>query len=115
MRKIEDILNELWAHPNMAHFEFFTFDEVINNYIEQLEDDYENEKLDFNNLDFNYTFLTESQKNHISSHIKSVYEYAFSHYDIYGSIDDIPLLKKAILKEVKLNTLLSKKKDEDKI
>ena len=26
MRKIEDILNELWAHPNMAHFEFFTFD-----------------------------------------------------------------------------------------
>lgn len=116
MRKIEDILNELRAHPNMAHFEYFTFDEVIDNYIEELEYENENEELNFNDLDFNYTFLTDSQKDHISSHIRSVYEYAFSHYEggIYGSIDDIPLLKKAILKEVKLNALLSKKKDEDK-
>lgn len=115
MRKIEDILNELRSHPNMAHFECVTFDELINYYIEELYSDNENDDYKFDDLDFNYTFLTESQKKYLSSHMRNVYANALYYVDnFYGSIDDIPLLKKAILKEVKLNALLSKKQDEEK-
>jgi hypothetical protein len=116
MRSLEEILEELRKHPDVAHFELFTFSDVIEHYINQVEFDIPDGDYDFNNLDFNYTHLSNNHKQYITNQIEMMFESCYSDYslsDIFGSINDLPNLKKMIMNEVKLNALLNKNKDDE--
>jgi hypothetical protein len=129
MRSIEEILEELREelrelreHPDFAYLRVFTYSEVISSYVGWLEwynlgsDD--PDVYNFNNLDFNHTHLSDSDKKYICNQIDEFFKYYVVKTDpdyasLFGSINDLPNLKKMIMNEVKLNALLNKNKDDE--